>query len=53
MAGRLKEDVVRMAGGRWVGAGLGLLRPLGPHPSPLSAAGAEGQAAEVGGKGGE
>lgn len=37
VAGRLKEDVVCEAGGWWE-EGVGLARPLGPHPSPLSAA---------------
>lgn len=73
VAGRLKEDVVRVAGGRWAD-GVGpawspslaplfpawsrSLAPLFPAWSrslaPLfPAAGAEGQAAEVSGKGGE
>lgn len=50
VAGRLKEDVVRVEAqwweeGGWAGSG--------PSPRPLPAARAEGQAAEVGGEGGE
>ena len=52
VAGRLKEDVVRVAGWCWE-EGLGLLWLVEPHACPLPAAGAEGQAAEVGGEGGE
>lgn len=37
VAGRLKEDVVCVAGGCWE-EGVWLARPLGPHPSPLPAA---------------
>lgn len=52
VAGKLKEDVVsvEVGGGR---KGMGRVLLLGSHPSPLRAARAEGQAAEVGGKGGE
>lgn len=52
VAGRLKEDVVSVEGEGWEGRdGIGLL--LGSHSSPFHAARAEGQAAEVSGKGGE
>lgn len=51
VAGRLKEDVVCMARRRWE-EGVGLARPRNLTPL-FPAAGAEGQAAEVSGKGGE
>lgn len=52
VAGRLKEDVVSVKGEWWQGRD-GICLLLGSHSSPLHAARAEGQAAEVSGKGGE
>lgn len=52
MAGRLKEDVVSVEG-RWWERRVGLVCSWSGLPSPFSAARAERQAAEVGGKGGE
>lgn len=51
VAGRLKEDVVRVVGGWWE-EGVGLARPWN-LTLLFPAAGAEGQAAEVSSKGGE
>lgn len=54
VAGRLKEDVVSMEGRCRCGGSLGLPQVLTPLlSSPLFAARAERQAAEIGGEGGE
>jgi hypothetical protein len=55
VAGRLKEDVVSVTGGCMCsgGGGSGPFARTSCLSSPLHAAGAEGQAAEVSGKGGE
>lgn len=52
VAGRLKEDVVSVEGEGWQGRD-GICLLLGSHSFALHTARAEGQAAEVSGKGGE